>query len=215
MFEKLRAKRAATKYQRELGLWEQRRNDTAELLDLAQHFEGVGSDSLLLKANEALFASVTNVALVEDRSTGGHWEGRSSGVSIPIGSIGGRSIRYHVGGTRGHYVQGTPVPTAIDVGTVYVTNQRAVFQGAKQTRECRFDKLLAVNHTPDGATVFSVSNRQKPTTIHYGAEVAGWFEFRLDLALAHYRGNVDELVSHLQGDLATVDAARPSPPAAD
>ena len=57
-----------------------------------------------------------------------------------------------------------------------------------------------------------MSNRQKPTTIAYGAAVAAHFDFRLDLALAHYKGTVDELVGQLEGELAAIDAARPVPP---
>jgi len=62
---------------------------------------------------------------------------------------------------RGHYVSGAPTPTAIDNGTVYVTNQRVIFQGSKQTRECKFAKLLGVQHDDvEGSTTLSVSNRQ-------------------------------------------------------
>lgn len=211
MFEKLRAKRAAMQYRDELALWQSRHDATSELLTLAQTYEGVPSSDILLKPGEAVFAAVQGAALIDDRRGAGQWQGRSSGVSVPIGSIGGHSIRYHVGGTRGHYVQGAALPTAIDVGTVFVTNQRVIFQGAKQTRECRFDKLIGIQHTEDGSTIFSVSNRQKPTTVHYGTQVAGWFDFRLDLALAHYRSQVPALVEQLQKDLATVDAAKPAP----
>jgi hypothetical protein len=35
-----------------------------------------------------------------------------------------------------------------------------------------------------------VSNRQQPTCLHYGSSLSGWFDFRLDLAIAHYRGTV-------------------------
>jgi hypothetical protein len=213
MFAKLRAKHAEKQYEKHLALWKQQHDAAAELLETAQTFNGEDSNGLLLKRGEALFAAISNSALVEDRRGAGHWEGRSSGVSFPIGSIGGRSIRYRVGSTRGHFVQGAPVPTPIDVGTVYITNQRVVFQGAKQTRECRFDKLIGFQHTPDGATIFSVSNRQKPTTVFYGQAVAGWVDFRLDLALAHYRGEVPALVGQLEQDLAAIDAAKPSPPA--
>jgi hypothetical protein len=212
MFERYRAKRAAKRYQQELTLWQSRHNATAELLALAQTYQGEPSGEILLKPGEAVFAAVQGAALIEDRRGPGQWQGRSTGVSVPIGSIGGRSIRYHVGGTRGHYVQGAPVPTAIDIGTVFVTNQRVVFQGAKQTRECRFDKLIGFQHTQDGSTMFSVSNRQKPTTVHYGPQLSGWFDFRLDLALAHYRSQVPALVAQLQEDLATVDAAKPVQP---
>jgi hypothetical protein len=214
VFEKLRAKRAEKHYREALATWQEQRDTTSALLDLAQNYPGEGAEGIVLKHDEAVFASVSGAALVEDRRGPGQWQGRSSGVSFPIGSIGGRSIRYHVGGTRGHYVQGAAVPTAIDVGNVFVTNQRVVFQGPKQTRECRFDKLIGFQHTPDGSTIFSVSNRQKPVTIHYGTEIAGWFDFRLDLALAHYRGDVTSLVAQVRQDLATIDAVRPKPPSA-
>ena len=57
-----------------------------------------------------------------------------------------------------------------------------------------------------------MSNRQKPTTIHYGAALDGWFAFRLELAMAHYRGELPALVAQLTGDLAALDAHRPTPP---
>jgi hypothetical protein len=134
-------------------------------------------------------------------------------VSIPIGSIHGRSVRYRVGATRGHYVQGASTPTAIDTGTVFITNKRVVFAGARQTRECLFAKLIGFEHSDsEGSTTFSVSNRQKPTTVHYGPNLAADFDFRLDLALAHYRKTVPDVVAQLQRDLAQIDAQRPNAP---
>ena len=193
--------------------WQQERDGQASLLSEAESFPGEQSSEIILKKGEALFASVTNVSLIEERRGAGQWQGRSSGLSIPIGSIGGRSVRYRVGSSRGHFVQGTPVPTAIDIGTLFITNQRAVFQGARQTRECRFDKLVGIQHTADGSTIFSVSNRQKPTVVHYGPALTDWLDFRLDLALAHYRDEVPALVARLKDDLAMIDAGRPTPPA--
>jgi hypothetical protein len=58
-----------------------------------------------------------------------------------------------------------------------------------------------------------VSNRQKPTCIHYGASLSDWFDFRLDLAIAHYRGAVDTMTTELKADLAALDADMPVPPA--
>jgi hypothetical protein len=210
------SKRDADKSQRrfdaELAGWQSQRDAIAEELDLAEHFTGdSNSNQLILQRGEALFGFVTGASLVEDRSTGGRWEGRSGGFSFPIGSIGGRSIRYRTGRTRGHYVQGTPVPTAIDVGTLFITNKRTIFQGQKQTRECRFDKLVGVQHSPDGSTVFNVSNRQKATVISYGPELTGWVAFRLGLALAHYQGTVPAIVEQLRGELAELDRGRPAP----
>lgn len=212
VFEKHHQKKLADQYQHELGHWQELHDSTAEALALAQGFNGESTAQLMLKAGEAVYATVTNAALVEERRGAGHYTGASSGVSIPIGSLGGHAVRYHVGATRGHYVQAPPVPTAIDHGTVFVTNQRVVFQGRRQTRECAFAKLIGFQHTNDGGTIFSVSNRQKPTVIHYGTQIAGWFDFRLDLALAHFKGTVPDLLQQLQDQMAKLDAARPQPP---
>jgi hypothetical protein len=174
--------------------------------------ESTTTGELVLGPGEAVFYTVTGCSLNEDRRTKGHYQGRSSGVSIPVAGIGGRSVRYRVGTSKGHYVQGTPTPTAIDTGTVYITNKRVVFQGRRQTRECAFAKLIGIHHDDrDGSSTISVSNRQKPTIIHYGPNLSGHFDFRLDLALAHFRGNVDQFVRQIRGDLARIDAARPAP----
>lgn len=139
MFEKHKAEKAAKEHEAAVARWTQERDGYAHLLQLAEEFSGSVTTEIMLKAGEALFYKVTNSSLVEDRSSKGHYQGASAGVSIPIGSVNGRSVRYRVGASRGHYVQGTPVPTAIDTGTTYVTNQRIVFQGPKQSRECLFD----------------------------------------------------------------------------
>jgi hypothetical protein len=212
MFEKHHEKKLAEKYQHDLAHWQELHDSTAETLELAQSYRGETTSELMLKTGETVYGTVTSAGLIEERRGAGHYTGGSTGVSIPIGSIGGHAIRYHVGATRGHYVQAPPVPTAIDHGTVFITNQRVVFQGTRQTRECLFAKLIGFQHTDDGATVFSVSNRQKPTVVHYGPQLAGWFDFRLDLAIAHYKGTVPDLVAQLQGQMAQIESARPQPP---
>jgi hypothetical protein len=213
LFPKYQEKKARKEYEAKLAQWQAHHDSLADAIEFAQTFNGESSDEILLKAGESLFAQGQGFSLVEERRGAGQWQGRSSGVSIPIGSIGGRSVRYRVGQTKGHYVQGAPTPTAIDVGTVFVTNQRVVFQGSRQTRECLFSKLIGVKHTTDGSTIFTVSNRQRPTVIHYGVEAAEAFDNRLALALAHYRSEVPALVGQLQKEMADVDAAKPSPPA--
>jgi hypothetical protein len=96
---------------------------------------------------------------------------------------------------------------------VFITNKRIIFQGTKQTRECAFAKLIGYQHNDDeGSTTFSVSNRQKPTTVHYGSANAASFDFRLDLALAHFKNTVGELVSQVQADLAEIESQRPAAP---
>ena len=215
MFEQHRAKKAAKDYQEALAKWQAQHDGYAEMLQLAQGFTGSASDEIMLAGGEAVFYQVTGCSLVEERRGAGHYQGGSTGVSIPIGSLGGRTVRYRVGANRGHYVQGAPTATAIDTGTVFITNKRVVFQGGKQTRECAFAKLIGFQHDDGGgSTTFSVSNRQKPTTVHYGPNLSGSFDFRLDLAMAHFKGTVADLVNQLKLDLAQVEAARPVAPAA-
>ncbi len=213
MFDEHRAKKAEKAYKEALDRWEAQRDGYVELLRLAQGFNGTAAGDLMLANGEAVFYKVTGAALIEERRIKGRYEGKSAGVSIPVGSIGGRSMRYRVGATQGHYVQGAPTPTAIDTGTVYITNKRVIFQGTKQTRECAFAKLIGFQHSDaGGSTTFSVSNRQKPMTIRYGPKLSGSFDFRLDLALAHFRGTVSNLVRQLQMEVAQLDAVRPVAP---
>ncbi len=214
MLEDHKAKRAAKEHADALAAWQADRDAQADLLETARTSKGFNADGILLKTGEAVFCEVTNTSLIEDRRGAGHYQGHSQGVSIPIAKVGGRSVRYRVGVNRGHYVQGTPIPTAIDTGTTFVTNQRVIFQGGKQTRECAFAKLIGYEHDDaKGSTTFSVSNRQKATTIHYGPAISGWFNFRLDLALAHFRGTVEALIAELQEGLAEIDKHRPPEPA--
>jgi len=211
VFEKRHQKQALEAYESNLAAWQANHDSCAESLALAQTFAGSNSDTLLLKAGEAVFATVNGASLIEERSGQGHWQGGNTGISVPIAELHGHAIRAHVGATRGHYVQAPPVAKAIDQGAFVVTNQRAVFQGAHQTRECRFDKLIGYSHA-NGTTTFSVSNRQKATVIHYGPALEGWVGLRLELALAHYRQQVPQLVSQLEAVLADVDAHTPTAP---
>jgi hypothetical protein len=210
VFEDHKAKKAAEAHERAVAEWQSQRDGYAGLLDVVRHFPGTTSDSLMLGAGESVFFTVTHASLIEDRRGPGHYAGHSQGVSIPIAHVAGRPIRYRVGVNKGHFVQGTPIPTAIDTGTVFITNRRVIFQGTKQTRECAFAKLIGFQSDDSGgSTTFSVSNRQKPTTIHYGPALSADVDFRLDLALAHFRGDVSPLVRQLEERLADLDAHRP------
>ena len=213
MFERRRERKAAAQYQDALARWQRERDGQAAAVALVQTFAGEPTSELLLHRGEALVAKLTNVGLIEERKGPGHWQGRSSGLSVPIGTLGGHAVRYHLGASKGHYVQGTPHPSAIDTGTVFITNQRLVFEGHAQTRECAFAKLLGYQHGADGSTTLSVSNRQRPVTISYGTAVSGWVQLRLELALAQFRGEVPALAQRLQDGLTALDAEKPEPPA--
>jgi hypothetical protein len=213
MFEKHREKKAQSDYEKALQHWQGEREGQAAAIEVARSHAGSPTSELMLKKGEALIAKVAGVGLVELRKGQGQWQGRSHGVSIPVGSLGGRSVRYRVGASKGHIVQGAPHPTAIDSGDAFITNQRVVFKGHTQTRECLFSKLLGYDISDDGSLTLSVSNRQKPTTLHYGPQLNGWVQLRVDLALAHYRDEVPALVASLEEGLRAIDAAKPKPPA--
>jgi hypothetical protein len=202
-FERRRIAKAAKAHKAAVVEWEASLTEARGLLDLVENFTGLTSaEGIILKSHETVYGRLDGAALMEERVTGGHWESRNQGVSIPVGRIGGRSIRYHVGQSRGHYVKGQPTPTAIDRGVAFITSQRVLFTGTRQTRECLYAKLVGYQHGA-GVTAFSVSNRQKPTVIHYGADMQGWFIARFALALA-------QLVEEVRGVVADIEAHRPS-----
>jgi hypothetical protein len=209
VFEKHREKKEQQATEQAVEAWQAQHDAYEHVLELARDLHGEPTGELLLKKGEALYGKVDGVSLVEDRAGKGTWKGRSQGVSIPIGSLNGRSVRYRVGASKGHYVQGAPVATPIDTGAVFITNRRVVFRGAKQNRECVFDKLLSVEHVDNGESIFAVSNRQKNTVIHYGPQLNDWFRVRYAVAFADYQGTRSELVEEVMTHLAELERTRP------
>jgi hypothetical protein len=220
MFEARKEKRTLEKAQTEqrnaqarqqaaLAEWTSQVDEFQYLLAIASGKSSPSVTNLMLKPGEIAVAQITNVGLVEDRKGAGQWKGTSQGVSFPIGKVAGRNVRYRVGATKGHYVQGAPTPTQVDVGTMVFTSQRIVYQGAKKTAECAFAKLLGIQHSGDGITI-SVSNRQKPTTIYYGTRIDDWVTSRLSVALALYNGDADETKAQLQSQIDELQASKPA-----
>ncbi len=213
MFEEHRAHRAQKQYDEDRAAWESHVAEYRTLVDLASTFSGDTTSQLILEQGETVFFTVEDAELVEERRGPGSWHGRSQGVSIPIGSIGGRSVRYRVGASKGHFVQGEEQPTVIDRGTLYITSSRVVFQGGKQTRQCDLGKLVAVHHDPSGGILtMSVSNRQTPMVIRCGSSLSEALKFRLDLAIAHHNRTMPAFVDALRSDLNALEADPPHPP---
>ena len=211
MFDKHKAKKADEQYKSELEAWQSEHDELSSAFSAAQTRQGSPSSDIVLKRGEAAFATVSNAGLVEDRRGAGHYTGGSSGFSIPVGSVGGRSVRYRVGASRGHYVQGSLHPEAVDKGKLVITNQRVVFVGTKKSIESQFAKLISAN-VDSGDLYLSVSNRQKVTRIHYGASLDGWMLLRLTLAMSICRGDSNQLATQLQAQLSELEAKRPQPP---
>jgi hypothetical protein len=188
--------------------WVAKVEDLQGMLQKAQHFQGGSSSEILLKTKELQYSSIPG-SLIEDRAGQRSFVAGHQGVSIPIGKIGGRSVRYYAGKTKGHPVQAPPVATVIDRGRIIITNQRVVFQGITQTRESLFSKLVAYEHLDVGDTVISVSNRQKPTRLHYAASVSNEFQFALVLAIASFRIETAALAQELATRLNVEKASEP------
>lgn len=224
VFEDFKARRAQAKAAHEaaaaqtatehaVAAWQQQRDQAESLVEQASA-PGATPDGIVLHKGELCYGIVSNCSLIEERRGQGHFVSGNAGVSIPIGSLGGRPIRYRVGASRGHYVQGAVAPTAVANGTIYITDQRVVFLGPSQTRECTFAKLVGMQRNDDvGTMTLSVSNRQHPTVFGYGPAVAAWVGFRIDLALAHWRGDVAGFIDQLKQQVAEIDAQRPGGPA--
>jgi hypothetical protein len=178
-------------------------------LDTALTYEGVRPEDgtpvpIALKKNERMLVSMTRALLIEPRRQAGHWQGASQGVSVHV--PGTKSMRYRVGASRGTFVQGAEVPSPIDEGEFTLTNLRAVFVGAKQTREWAWAKLISVQHQPNAPwTAIAVSNRQKTSGIAYDAEHADLIRFWLDLAVARATDTADELIATIRAEIAELD----------
>jgi hypothetical protein len=96
----------------------------------------------------------------------------------------------------------------LDGGTLTITNQRIVYQGAKKTAECAFTKLLGIQQGAGGLSI-SVSNRQKPTVVHFGTALDDWVSNRPSIAMALFNGNAGEATNQLKSQIAELEAAKP------
>ena len=155
--------------------------------------------ALMLKNDERVFQELAGLSLIEPRCLPGAWEGRSQGFSAP--AAGG--VHYRAGASRGRYVQDAETPASIDSGTVTITDQRVVFQGAHATREWAFTEMLGLQHAHGRQpwTAIEVSNRDMTSGFTYPAVLGGQMRFRLDLAIAHFNGELDSFIAGLEAEL--------------
>lgn len=184
------AERAHAEYARELLRW---------MLNDAAVNQGIDAPGLQERRGERTFAVIEEVGLVEARRTRGTYQGGSSGVSFRV--MKGVSLR--VGGSKGTFVAGEETPIVIDEGVAFVTNQRVVFRGPKQTREWKWANLISLDHhDPAPWTSLPVSNRQRTSGLLYGQQDSPLVRYRLHQGLAHYEDKVGALIDELQVELA-------------
>lgn len=213
MFEKRRQREEEAARAEALTEWNAKLTELESLLQIATRAAVPALTHLITAPGERGVGEVTGVGLVQERRGPGHYAGAGQGVSIPIGHVAGRPVRYRVGATRGHYVQGAPVATVVDTGTLSITDRRLVYQGSQHTSECDFARLVGIDHEPGQITV-SVAHREHPTVLHFGAAVDDWVQDRLSLALALFKGQDDQVREGLEAQIAELHAAHPGGPAA-
>jgi hypothetical protein len=124
---------------------------------------------------------------------------RSAGLACFISRMGLRTL-----------VAEPTTPTPIDTGDALLTGRRLVFRGPKATREWLLDEMVGYAQSEDNTwTSVQVSTRQKTSGIAYGADNAQEFQFRLELALAVWRGDRGPLVAALEAQRAEHARSRP------
>jgi hypothetical protein len=165
--------------------------------------------SIPLRRGEHVLYSLDGAGLIESRRGPGHWQGGSQAISVHV--PGTRSMRYRVGGTRGTFVAGDENPTLIDTGLLGITDHRAVFVGAQQTREWAWSKLVGFHDDQVAAwTGIAVSNRQKISGVSYPPAQAARVRFALELGVAIANGTVTDLVRDLGAERAEWAKQRPA-----
>ncbi len=208
------AQKAEVTYTTALAEWQEDYDEAAMMLEWARHGATGSKDDdfntgIVLKKGEVLVGVYEKAALIEPRRQPGHYAGGYQGFSFRLA----KGVRYNVGGSRGTYVQGNELPTAVDFGRLVITNQRVVFQGANNAREWAFSKMLGMTHNEvNPTTVMAVSNRQKVSGIGYDKENCAGLRFRLELARALFLGDTSSLVNELQGELEVLKTTKPLPP---
>jgi hypothetical protein len=192
MFKKFKEAREAAHAEKARDEAEQRLAELAadatraqEAWDHAKLDAGVTHvDGVQLKKGEVVYLVLNGVGLVEPRRGPTQWVGGSQGVSFKLV----KGVRYRVGATRGHVVQGEERPVVIDTGTGVVTNQRMMFIGDKRSTEWAYAKLLGFSLEQENIALFNVSNRQKASGFAYQADFDHIVDAVVSAATAAYLG---------------------------
>ncbi len=203
--------RALNRYNAELNIWQEERQDLLDTIEMAKTGKGIRPDDLNLLPGETVFLVITSVSLIEIKKGPSTYVGKSSGISVPVAKIGGRTIRYRVGKTKGHVVSGTPYPEATDKGDFYITSQRLIYIGAQKTATTELSKMIAATIEAGTITISSTS-RVKPTTITYGAHLDNRVRQSIIIAQGWHHNDPTSAVEELNQELLTLEKRKPQIP---
>jgi len=161
------------------------------------------------KRGETLFGVFPGCRLIEVKRGAGSYQGNYAGFSYRVS----KNLRAHVGGSRGTYVQGAEELRITDEGEVVVTNLRVVFQGAHNSREWAFPKLISAQHDQARPiTMMHVSNRQKVSGIASQPDQAPQVRFAIELGAALQSGTNQSLAASVQAERDAHARRRPATP---
>lgn len=178
-------------------------------LDFFGNHEGQFDESepsgIVAKRDEHVVAVVSEVGLIESRRGPTQFRGGSTGVSFRLT----KRISVRQSGLRGRAIQGEESPTIVDSGRFIVTDKRAVFVGAKQSREFDWDKLLSYEiqslNRNSSIIYLPVSNRQKVSGIAADtASMESLFQ-RVAFGVAVATGRKDAFIDALKRELAEAE----------
>lgn len=182
------------------------------MIHTAQTFTGLdpsatASTGVVLKRGESALLSLPRVSLVEVKRAQGHYYGANSGFSFRVT----KGVRYHVGGTRGTFVEGPEGHKVTDVGSAVITSQRVIFHGSMNSREWAFSKLMGLdNDATRPLTLLHVSNRQKVSGLLYPHDTAQPFRYYLGLGIARQQDASEGFIGNLRAERAA--SVKPTSP---
>jgi hypothetical protein len=127
--------------------------------------------------------------------------------------------RLYVRGDGGSLVEmrkrnGQDVPTPVEQGIIWITDQRVLFDNGSKKREWAWDKLTEARHIGTDMTLMQVTNRQKISGIGYPGAGAAQVRRRLELAQAAFADRRPAMVDAAQSALMRHQQAPPVAPAA-
>jgi len=99
------------------------------------------------------------------RTTGVRYAGPVASIPIMKG------LRYRIGSVRTGRVSVEEL-TRVDEGTIYVTNKRLIFDGAKRNTSIRYSAILSIEPFSDGLRIEKASGRSPTLVVLGDADVA-------------------------------------------
>jgi hypothetical protein len=141
----------------------QSKNHSSELLEVAEKIDRWASGNLFngtaeTEGDEEALFDITQVELLEFKSTGSSYSGAHAGISFPLF---GR-IRGNVGGSQGQITRNPEELTSVDTGTLKITSKRIIFIGEKEARVFELAKVLDFELGPNGLWLkIAMNNKAK------------------------------------------------------